>query len=263
MTLSDSSENVVWELNELLAAQQRAKKFSMATLSGEINPPSDQFVPQNWGTDLNDREDSESEAHDVESENCVSDGLADDGESGTADASNEAETGTVEPEDMYAKGFEDGRNAVEEERAKDRDDVKAAMSAIRSQLDTLPPLWREVRELSLHVAEVVSLGVLGSNEQLVIEFINNLVEKSEVPSQDLVRIKVSKGIFDLLCAGDGKLVCDGRELPLEIGAELDGLDVQVDYELGSIERSLTEQISQVRTQLEVESAPMALETTDE
>lgn len=263
MTLSDSSENVVWELNELLAAQQRAKKFSMATLSGNIYPPSDEFVLQNWGTGLNDREDLESVSHDAESEACESRGVAGDDQPGPTDASNEAETDTLAPDEIYNKGFEDGRNAVEEERAKDRDDVKAAISAIKAQLDSLPPLWREVRELSLHVAKVVSLGVLSSDEQLANEFINNVVHKSEVSTQDLVRIRVSKKIFDLICDGDGKLVCDGKELPLEIGAKLDGLDVQVDYELGSIERSLTEQISQVRRQLEVESAPMAPQTTDE
>ena len=37
MTLSESSEKVVWELNELLAAQQRARNFSRATLNGEID----------------------------------------------------------------------------------------------------------------------------------------------------------------------------------------------------------------------------------
>ena len=37
MILSESSEKVVWELNELLAAQQRARNFSRATLNGEID----------------------------------------------------------------------------------------------------------------------------------------------------------------------------------------------------------------------------------
>ena len=48
MILSESSEKVVWELNELLAAQQRARNFSRATLNGEIDTRSNQFVPQSW-----------------------------------------------------------------------------------------------------------------------------------------------------------------------------------------------------------------------
>ena len=46
--LSESSEKVVWELNELLAAQQRARNFSRATLNGEIDARPNQFVPQAW-----------------------------------------------------------------------------------------------------------------------------------------------------------------------------------------------------------------------
>ena len=48
MILSESSEKVVWELNELFAAQQRARNFSRATLNGEIDTRSNQFVPQSW-----------------------------------------------------------------------------------------------------------------------------------------------------------------------------------------------------------------------
>ena len=36
MTLSKASDTVVWELNELLAADRRAKAFSEASVAGEL-----------------------------------------------------------------------------------------------------------------------------------------------------------------------------------------------------------------------------------
>ena len=76
MILSESSEKVVWELNELLAAQQRARNFSQATLNGEIDTRSNQFVPQSWdvlpGSPQIDGDlTSESEAEEVKADEHV------------------------------------------------------------------------------------------------------------------------------------------------------------------------------------------------
>lgn len=256
MILSKSSEKVVWELNELLAAQQRARNFSRATLNGEIDARLNQFVPQSWddlseSVEIDENATSESEAEvSEEDEHDVAE------YEGTS-VEKEVQTAETLVEEAYKRGFEEGHaSGVQEELARARDSDRA-FATIFSKLDALPPLWTQLVDLSLEVAEVTSLGVLSNDLNYMRDFINKTLVKGEIDPEQLVSIKVSEKIYMMLQEVNNKLEHDGRELPVEIDTSLDDLDIGVEYEFASIERRFSEQLLQVRNQLlsQVPSAP--------
>lgn len=61
MTLSKANDTVVWELNELLAADRRAKAFSEASIAGDIAERSLGFETSHW-QNLNDESNNEADA---------------------------------------------------------------------------------------------------------------------------------------------------------------------------------------------------------
>ena len=258
--LSESSEKVVWELNELLAAQQRARNFSRATLSGEIDNRSNQFVPQSWdvlpGSPQVDGDlTSESESEEVKAD-----------EHATADyeessAEEELQTPEALAEDAYKKGFAEGHTAGVQEELARAGDSDRAIDSIVSRLDALPPLWSELIDLSLEVAEVASLGALDTDSNYMRDFITNILVKSDVDPKELVSIKVSEKIYMLLQEKNQNFEHDGRKLPIEIDTSFDDLDVRVEYDFVSVERRFSEQLSQVREQL-LSQVSSALTTED-
>ena len=261
MILSKSSEKVVWELNELLAAQQRARNFSRATLNGEIDARPNQFVPQSWdnlseSAEIDESATSESEAAAWEKDEHAGAEYED------THVEEVVQTAETLAEEAYKRGFEEGHAAgVQEELARAQDSDRA-FAAIFSKLDALPPMWSQLVDLSLEVAEVTSLGVLSSDLNYMRDFINKTLVKGEIDPTQLVSIKVSEKIYMMLQDENNKLEHDGRELPVEIDTSLADLDVGVEYEFASIERRFSEQLSQVRDQL-LSQVPFAPGTEDD
>ena len=248
MILSESSEKVVWELNELLAAQQRARNFSRATLNGEIDARSSQFVPQSWdvlpgSSEVDGDVTSESEAEGMEADEHATAEYKD------SPVDEELQTREALAEEAYKKGFAEGHTAGVQEELARAEDFDRAIGSILSKLDALPPLWSQLVDLSLEVAEVASLGVLATDSNYMRDFINNTLVKSDVDPKELVSIKVSEKIYRLLQEDNHKFEHDGRKLPIEIETSFDDLDVRVEYDFVSIERRFSEQLSQVREQL--------------
>ena len=261
MILSESSEKVVWELNELLAAQQRARNFSRATLNGEIDARSNQFVPQSWDVLPGSYEVDGDATSDLEAEVVNKDEHATT-EYEHSPVEEELQTPEILAEEAYKKGFAEGHTAgVQEELARAQDSDNA-IGCILSKLDALPPLWSQLIDLSLEVAEVASLGVLAPDSNYMRDFIKNTLVISEVDPKELVSIKVSETVFRLLQEDSDKLEHDGRELPIEIDPSFHDLDVRVEYDFVSIERRFSEQLSQVRGQL-LSQASSALASEDD
>ena len=261
MILSESSEKVVWELNELLAAQQRARNFSRATLNGEIDTRSNQFVPQSWdvlpgSSQVDEDASSESEAQEVKADEPATADYED------SSAEEELQTPEALAEEAYNKGFAEGHTAGVQEELARAGDSDRAIDSIVSRLDALPPLWSQLIDLSLEVAEVASLGVLATDSNYMRDFITNTLDKSDVNSKELVSIKVSEKIYMLLQEQNRNLEHDGRKLPIEIDTSFDDLDVRVEYDFVSIERRFSEQLSQVREQL-LSQVSSALSTEDD
>jgi|GEM_PF-1178840 len=248
MILSESSEKVLWELNELLAAQQRARNFSRATLNGEIDTRSNQFVPQSWdvlpgSSEVEGDATSESEFEGVETDEYATAEYED------SPLEEELQTPEALAEEAYNKGFAEGHAAGVQEEFARAEYSDRAIGSILSKLDALPPLWSQLVDLSLEVAEVASLGVLAADSNYMRDFINNTLARSDVDPKELVSIKVSEKIYMLLKEEIHKFEHDGRKLPIEIDTSFDEVDVGVEYDLVSIERRFSEQLSQVRDQL--------------
>jgi len=260
MILSESSEKVVWELNELLAAQQRARNFSRATLNGEIDARPNQFVPQAWDVLAEDSEVDGDATSELETEVLEQDKHAAEYE----DSSGEEELQTAETlaEEAYKRGFAEGHTAGVQEELARAQDANRTIDTILSKFDALPPVWSQLVDLSLEVAEVTTLGVLANDSDYVRDFINKTLVKSEIDPKELVSIKVSKNIYMLLKEENYELEHDGRKPPIEIDTSLDDLDVTVEYDCVSIERRFSEQLSQVREQL-LSQASSALATEDD
>ena len=261
MILSESNEKVVWELNELLAAQQRARNFSRATLNGEIDTRSNQFVLQSWdvlpgSSEVYTDETSESETEGVRVDEHVTPEHED------SPVEQDLQTLEARVEEAYKKGFKEGHTVGLQEELARVGDSDRAIDAIVSRLDALPPLWSQLIDLSLEVAEVASLGVLATDSNYMRDFIINTLVKSDVDPKELVSIKVSEKIYMLLKEQNHNFEHDGRKLPIEIDTGFDDLDVIVEYDFVSIERRFSEQLSQVREQL-LSQVSSALTTQDD
>lgn len=261
MILSESSEKVVWELNELFAAQQRARNFSRATLNGEIDTRSNQFVPESWevlpgSSEVAEDVTCESEAEGVKAAEHATVEYED------SPVEDELQTPEALVEEAYKKGFAEGHTSGVQEELARAEVYGRAIGSILSKLDALPPLWSELVDLSLEVAEVTSLGVFASDSNYMRDFINNTLVKSDVDPEELVSIKVSEKTYMLLKEENDKFEHDGRKLPIEIDTSFDDLDVRVEYDFVSIERRFSEQLSQVREQL-LSQVSSALDTEDD
>ena len=248
MILSESSDKVVWELNELLAAQQRARNFSRATLNGEIDARPNQFVPQAWdvlrgssevdgnGTSEPETEVSEQDEHAI-------------AEYEDASVEEEPQTAEMLAEEAYKRGYAEGHTAGVQEELARAEDSNRTIDNILLKLDALPPVWSQLVDLSLAVAEVTSLGVLANDSDYMRDFINKILVKSEIDLKELISIKVSENMYTLLKKENHQLEHDGHDLPIEIDTSFDDLDIGVEYESALIERRFSEQLSQVREQL--------------
>ena len=63
MTLSKASDTVVWELNELLAADRRAKAFSEASAAGDLSARPMGFEEAHWQQISSETDADEQESH--------------------------------------------------------------------------------------------------------------------------------------------------------------------------------------------------------
>ena len=66
MTLSKATDTVVWELNELLAADRRAKAFSEASAAGDLSARPMDFEEAHW-QQISTENDTDEEESDLES----------------------------------------------------------------------------------------------------------------------------------------------------------------------------------------------------
>ena len=78
MTLSKASDTVVWELNELLAADRRAKAFSEASAAGDLSARLTGFEEAHWQNISSETElvEDESDFEFTEDAGCADDEAA-------------------------------------------------------------------------------------------------------------------------------------------------------------------------------------------
>ena len=248
MILSDQPGNVVWELNELLAADKRAKAFSKVKAKGDSHAASEEFKVQEW----------------VKIDQHLSLGAADDEPENSSKLADSDCMPTdvdvdVEPEtrfdlerelaDRYDKGYADGRASADAELRLRDQGLETFRHALETSLSELPPLWPAVTELSLDIAsEICKVSMHGSSE-IYSAYISSAFEATELPRDVPVNVYISEYARDLLPEDFFTSLSDIRDLEIHTDPTLDEFDLRVSYGYVSIEKYLQQDIDQLREQL--------------
>ena len=252
MILSDQPGNVVWELNELLAADKRAKAFSKVKAKGDSHAASDEFKVQEW---VKIDQHRSLGAADDEPENSSK--LADsDSMSADVDADVDAD---AEPEtrfdlerelaDRYDKGYADGRASADAELRLRDQGLETFRHALETSLSQLPPLWPAVTELSLDIANEICKASMHASREIYSAYISSAFEATELPRDVPVNVYISEYARDLLPEDFFTSLSEVRDLEIHTDPSLDEFDLRVAYGYVSIEKYLQQDIDQLREQL--------------
>ena len=175
MTLSKATDTVVWELNELLAADRRAKAFSEASAAGDLSARPMGFEEAHW-QQISTETDADEEESDLES---AEDAALDD-----ADVAATAETDVEEEEAIdidqllearFQEGVQEGIRQSNLESQQREALAERFFEAIQAQMDALPKIWPVVTDLSLDIARTVCLRSLSINETAFRAYLLSLI----------------------------------------------------------------------------------------
>ena len=248
MTLSKANDTVVWELNELLAADRRARAFSEASIAGEVSGRSLGFEATRWQK-LGDESDDDAEAS-VE------------GAAGP-EASDEPLEGEVEdapsteaPVDMetllearYQEGVAEGIRQSNMESQQREALAERIEAMIQREMAALPRVWPVVTDLSLDIAKTVCLQALQTDESFFREYLRRALQQAELPEDIPVEIRVSAAMADWVPAERLSEMLTGQPVTLSVDPALADGDIAIHYDHIAIERLLEGEFAQLREQL--------------
>ena len=252
MILSDQPGNVVWELNELLAADKRAKAFSKVKAKGDSHAAPDEFKVQEW-VKIDQHRSLVAADDEPENSSKLADGDRTPAEA-EAEAEAEADVETrfdLERElaDRYDKGYTDGRASVEAELQLRDQGLETLRHALETSLNELPPLWPAVTELSLDIANEICKASMHASREIYGAYIRSAFEATELPRDVPVNVYISEYARDLLPEDFFTSLSDVRDLEIHTDPTLDEFDLRVSYGYVSIEKYLQQDIDQLREQL--------------
>ena len=247
MILSEADKTVVWELNELLAADRRAKAFSEASIGGEYAKRSTGFEEAHWqtiGSDA-DMEEVLTETEgpaigEIEGETEV---LEDDAEV--------EEVVNVDQllESRYQEGIAEGIRQSNLESQKREALAERFYEVVQSEMAALPRVWPVVTDLSLDIAKTVCLESLRLNENIFRQYLSKALEAVEFPQDVPVEIKVSPAMAELVPLGELEALLVEQPVSLGVDPELSDGDISIHYDQVVIDRVLEREFAQLREQL--------------
>ena len=229
MILSNANEKVVWELNELLAADRRAKAFSEASVSGEYSERSGGFEEAHWHQ-LGDNSDAD------ESEHAAPE---------SADAVVEDEVDATADEAGVAEGIRQSNLENQQREAL----AERFSAAIRSEMEALPRVWPVVTDLSLDIAKTVCLQSLRLNENAFRQYLTMALQEMEFPESVPVEIKVSAAMAELVSLDELAELLSDQPVSLSVDANLSDGDITIQYDHVTIDRLLEREFAHLREQL--------------
>ena len=250
MILSNAKEKVVWELNELLAADRRAKAFSEASISGEYAERNGGFEEAHW-QQLDDVSEPEQELDDTEDEPVPAaavdendiDALEDEREA-------EAEVGIDQLlEARYQEGIAEGIRQSNLESQQREALAERFCAAIGSEMEALPRVWPVVTDLSLDIAKTVCLQALRLDESRFRHYVTNALQAVEFPDSVPVHIKVSPAMAEMISLELLSESLSDHPVSLEADVKLSDGDITIQYDHVTIERLLEREFAQLREQL--------------
>ena len=249
MTLSKDSDTVVWELNELLAADRRAKAFSEASAAGDISARPMGFEEAHWQKISGETETVEHES-DFES---AEEAKLEDGETAAADEAEGEEREEINIDQLLEAKFQEGvAEGIRQSNLESQQREALAerfFDAIQVQMDALPRIWPVVTDLSLDVAKTVCLQSLRVDEQVFREYLNTALENIEFPEGVPVEIKVSSSMAEVLPEQQLSELLGDRPVSLTVDPDLKDGDISVQYDHLVIDRLLECEFDQLREQL--------------
>ena len=254
MILSDQPGNVVWELNELLAADKRAKAFSKIKADGQLLTPPDEFKVQEWvKIDQNGSLVAADEPLENLPQRAGGDGMPD-GADADADADADAEPEAPvdlerELADRYDIGYADGRASIEAEIHLRDQGLEKFRHALEASFSELPPLWPAVTELSLEIASEICKASMRGSREIYSTYISSAFEATELPRDVPVNVYISEYASNLLPEDFFTALSEVRDLETHVDSSLDEFDLRIEYGYVSIEKYLQQDIDQLREQL--------------
>ena len=248
MTLSKASDTVVWELNELLAADRRAKAFSEASASGDLSARLTGFEEAHWQNISSETElvEDESDFESTEEARLADDEATDD------------EVGAEEEEEIdidqlleakFQEGVAEGIRQSNLESQQREALAERFFEAIQAQMDALPRIWPVVTDLSLDIARTVCLQSLSINEQAFRAYLNTALENIEFPQGVPVEIKVSASMAAVLPEEQLSDMLADRPVSVIVDPDLKDGDISVQYDHLVVDRLIECEFDQLREQL--------------
>ena len=248
MTLSKAGDTVVWELNELLAADRRAKAFSEASAAGDLSARLTGFEEAH-GQQIS----SETEVVEGESDfESAEEAEVADGEEAADDPEAEEEE-EIDIDHLFEAKFQEGvAEGIRQSNLESQQREALAerfFEAIEAQMDTLPRIWPVVTDLSLDIARTVCLQSLRVDEKTFRAYLNTALETIEFPEGVPVEIKVSAPMAAVLPEQQLSEMLADRPVSLTVDPDLKDGDITVQYDHLVIDRLLECEFDQLREQL--------------
>ena len=252
MTLSKASDTVVWELNELLAADRRAKAFSEASAAGDLSARPMGFEEAHWQKISSETETAEHESDfETAEEAKLEDANTAAGDGAEGEEREEREEIDIDQllEAKFQEGVAEGIRQSNLESQQREALAERFFDAIQVQMDALPSIWPVVTDLSLDIAKTVCLQSLRVDEKAFREYLNTALENIEFPEGVPVEIKVSSSMAAVLPEQQLSELLADRPVSLTVDPDLKDGDISVQYDHLVIDRLLECEFDQLREQL--------------
>ena len=249
MTLSKVDNTVVWELNELLAADRRAKAFCEALAAGEISDASPGFEASKWQDLSNDLVEPAEESTDSSEADLATDDSGDKGVEDPVAEEQAAEDIESLLEARYQEGLADGIRQTNLESQQREALSQQVLEAIQRNISELPKIWPVVTDLSLDIAKTVCLGAFRIDHALFREYLHRALKDSDLPQNIPIEIKVSEAMAGWISADALSDMLPEHQLTVTVDSEMSDGDLSITYNHIAIERLLEGEFSQLREQL--------------
>ena len=247
MILSEADKTVVWELNELLAADRRAKAFSEASVGGEYVRRSGGFEEAHWQAVHSDPDPEEVL---TEAEEPANREIELEAEAREDDAEVEEVIDVDQLLDSrYQEGVAEGIRQSNLDSQQREALAEKFLESIRSEMAALPRVWPVVTDLSLDIAKTVCLQSLRLNENVFRQYINKALREVELPEDVPVEIRVSPAMAELASLDELEALLADHPISMVISPDLSDGDITIQYEQVAIDRLLEREFAQLREQL--------------
>ena len=247
MILSEADKTVVWELNELLAADRRAKAFSEASVGGKYVRRSGGFEETHWQAAHRDPDPEEVL---TEAEEPANREIELEAEAREDDAEVEEVIDVDQLLDSrYQEGVAEGIRQSNLDSQQREALAEKFLESIRSEMAALPRVWPVVTDLSLDIAKTVCLQSLRLNENVFRQYINKALREVELPEDVPVEIRVSPAMAELASLDELEALLADQPISMVISPDLSDGDITIQYEQVAIDRLLEREFAQLREQL--------------